>query len=234
MKLRNALVALGLGLLTCHQAILTAPEGSDMYLSVNPSFIPAYGGVAVVSALVIEPAGTPVPDGTVVQFFTNLGSIKEQEKTNDGVARVNLVSDGRSGTATVTAYSGKAKAEPQDVEIGAVQADHVDVTANPTRITDSRSSHIFANVYDKKGNPVANVPVIFEVIAVTSASPAPPPGPATTERMDSGGSPVHTDNNGRAEDVLRTSLLRDAGQKTVKVTATTSNARAGDVIVLIN
>ena len=41
-----------------------------------------------------------------MQFFTNLGDIDEQGKTNDGVARVNLRANGRSGVATVTAVSG--------------------------------------------------------------------------------------------------------------------------------
>lgn len=250
MKLRNALVALGLGLLTCHQAILTAPDGSEMTVVVNPPFIPANGGVSVVSAHIFEPAGTPVPDGTVVQFFTTLGHIDEQGKTNDGVARVNLVSDSHSGTAAITAISGPVVNKDAEVRIGATLPSRVEVTANPTRITSSRSSHIFAYVYDLSGNPVPNISVIFKV-----GSPAPPTTTPTTtttttpptttlaaataqafagEWMDSGGSPVFTDNNGRAEDVLRTDYPRDAVQKPVTVTATTSNGQAGFVTVLIN
>ena len=95
-----ALLAAGLQLM-CHQVILTAPPGSTITLIANPGFISANGGVSVISALVFEPAGTPVPDGTVVQFFTNLGRIDEQGKTNDGVARVNLVADSRSGLLRV-------------------------------------------------------------------------------------------------------------------------------------
>jgi hypothetical protein len=240
MKLRNALVALGLGLLTCHQAILTAPQGSTLTLFVNPMFIPANGGKAVVSAFVLEPAGTPVPDGTVVQFFTTLGSIKEQEKTNDGVARVNLVSDSHSGTATVTAQSGEASDEVPEVKIGAVRAAKVFVAADPVRITDSRSTQVVATVYDGDGNPVPNIPVIFEVTATQvaspppSPSPAPAPGPATTEYMDSGGAPQYTDNNGRARDVMRTRHPREAAQKIVTITATTSNGTTATTLVTIN
>ena len=69
-----------LGQLTCSQAILVAPLGSTLQLFANPLFIPAAGGASVVTAVLTEPAGTPVPDGTVVQFFTALGRIDEQVK----------------------------------------------------------------------------------------------------------------------------------------------------------
>lgn len=92
--------------LACGQALLTAPAGSTLRVTANPTFIPAHGGVSVITAVVVEPAGTLVPDGTVVQFFTTLGRIEEQGRTNDGVARVNLTADGRSGIAVVTAVSG--------------------------------------------------------------------------------------------------------------------------------
>ncbi len=73
----------------------------------------AHGGVSVITAIVLEPAafGTPVPDGTVVQFFTTLGRIDEQVKTKNGVARANLVADSRSGEAEITVMSG-AVVEP--------------------------------------------------------------------------------------------------------------------------
>jgi len=226
MKRRAGLTVLGLSLLTCHQAILTAPDGSTMTVVVNPEFIPANGGVSVVSAHIFEPAGTPVADGTVVQFFTTLGDIDEQGKTNDGVARVNLVSDSRSGTAKITAISGPIVNSDGAVEIGTAQVTLVKVTADPVHITDSRSSHIFANVYDLDGNPVANVPVIFEVVQSGTTS--------GTESMESGGRPIHTDNNGRAEDVMRTRYPRDAAPKTVTVRATTSNDKFDDVTLVIN
>jgi hypothetical protein len=103
---RTALAALAMLHLTCNQAIMTAPPGSSLSCFANPEFIATNGDTSVISALVVEPAGTVVADGTVVQFFTNLGHIQEQGKTNDGVARVNLISDTRSGTATITAVSG--------------------------------------------------------------------------------------------------------------------------------
>jgi hypothetical protein len=99
-------VAMAIALARCNQALPTAPPGTTITLIPNPCAISAHGGVAVISAVLTEKTGLSVPDGTVVQFFTDLGTIDRQGKTNDGVARVNLMADGRSGTAKVTALSG--------------------------------------------------------------------------------------------------------------------------------
>lgn len=111
-NVRGVLAGLGLagGLVlagsSCHQSIMTAPPGSTITMVANPTFIPAFGGVSVITAVVYDGTGQPVADGTVVQFFTNLGRVDEQGRTNDGVAKVNLVADGRSGKATVTGLIG--------------------------------------------------------------------------------------------------------------------------------
>jgi len=272
-----ALSAAGLALLmpACEAVPLTAAPGTSMTLIANPEFVIANGGISVLTAILVEPAGTFVPDGTEVLFFTNLGRIQEQGKTNDGVARVNLISDSRSGTATVSAFSGGgggttpppttpttttlttapvnstgphevstmgtsggtrlgavAASESVEVIIGSARPARVVVTANPIRLTSSRSSEIVANVFDADGNPIANVPVIFSV------TPTPPPqgqpGRTGTETMDSGGTPVFTDTNGRASDVMRTRYPREAVPVTATVTATVPNGISGSVIVVIN
>jgi hypothetical protein len=233
----------------CHQAILTAPQGSTMTLVVNPTFIPVNGGVSVVSALVVEPAGTVVPDGTVVQFFTDLGRIDEQGKTNDGVARVNLVADTRSGTANITAISGVANGTAT-VTIGNVLPDHINMRAEPTRIrsNDPRQSRIVATVLDAGGNTVQNVQVFFRVADSFTPSPTPTPTPAPaqdrvgvsgsapsgTETMASNGAPVFTDANGEAVDFLQTRYPREAAPKVVTVVAETANGIEGSIEVQIN
>src|SRR5262245_48567741 len=58
-------------LLKCHQVLFTAPAGTTVSAIANPEFIPANGGVSVISGLLILPSGAPVADGTQVQFFTN-------------------------------------------------------------------------------------------------------------------------------------------------------------------
>lgn len=216
---RAVLAVVGVLHLGC-QAILTAPSGTVMELIVNPPFIEAHGGVVVVSAILTEAAGTPVADGTVVQFFTDLGRIEEQGRTNDGVARVNFVSDARSGTANITAISGAAT-DTATIEVGSVRPALVVVTAAPQRILESRSSQIVAVVLDGSGNPVPNVPVFFSV-------------DGATEFMDSGGQAVFTDNDGRARDVLRTRHPRDGDFRSVTVTARTANDIDGETEVFIN
>jgi len=203
----------GLVHLTCNQAILTAPAGSEMLLFANPPFIASHGDVSVISVVVTESIGTPVADGTVVLFVTTLGSIQEQAKTNDGVARVNLVSDSRAGTATVTAFSGGVSGE-LSVDIGTARPASVFITAYPTRLTDRRASRIVATVIDVNGNPIQNIPVLFTVaLPRTEEEPS-------DEFMESRGSPVFTDNNGQAIDIMRTRYPFGAPVREVRVTAT--------------
>jgi hypothetical protein len=246
--------------LMCHQSILVAPPGSSMFVEANPKFIGAHGDVSIVTVFILDPTGNPVADGTVVQFFTNLGNIPEQAKTNDGVARVNFTSDSRSGRARINAFSGgrSSGASPSattnpagtitnsagmavaasqsttlamadalntgfvESDVGSALPERIDVTADPPRLTDSRTSQIVANVFDKFGNPVSNVPVIFRV-----DNPA-------NGFMESGGNPVYTDSSGRARDVFRTRFPRDGGAASAKIIATAPNGKTGEVTVAIN
>lgn len=211
---------------SCQQAILTAPNGSTLQLVANPTFIPSSGGVSIVSALVVEPAGTPAADGTVVQFFTTLGVIEEQGKTNDGVARVNLVADSRSGTAQVTAFSGAAtSASPVEVTIGSALPERIVLTAEPIRIVADPFARIIANVFDVSGNPVVNVPVVFSVSASSGALEV---------RLASSGAQIFTDNNGRAEDELVIESPLGGAQETVTVTATAADGVTASVEVRVN
>lgn len=250
------LICLVMFLVTCNPALMVAPPGSNFEpkdsLIANPEFIAAHGDVSVITGFLVKATGDPVPDGTVVQFFTNLGRIDDQGKTNNGVVRVNLVSDSRSGTATVQAFSGGAAvAAPSFIDapvvgfstrsiagassvmateatasvkvtIGSARPAKVFLTADPPRITTGRSSTLLAQVFSKDGtdtpgsNPVANVPVIFQITSTDVQA-----------RLDSGGRAVFTDNDGRATDVLRTNSTV-AG--TIKVTATTANGVASDPV----
>jgi hypothetical protein len=97
---------------TCTGVPLLAPAGSSIFLVGNPTFIPINGGVSSIRAFVTRPDGQIVPNGTVIEFFTDLGNIDSQGKTNDGIALVNLVSDGHSGVAHVQAFSGGSTTIP--------------------------------------------------------------------------------------------------------------------------
>jgi hypothetical protein len=224
--MRKAFIAvLALVGVTCNQAITTSPADSTMTVIANPTFIAANGEVSTITAVIIEPSGQPVVDGTVVQFFTDLGRIDPQGTTNDGVARVNLRSDTNSGIANITAVSGPVSGEAT-VTIGAGRPSRVLVSADPTRIevdTPQRRSRITANVLDEDGNPIRNVAVFFSV-----------DGTPSTETLASGGQPVFTDSNGQAFDFLQTSYPKNAPPKTVTVMATTANGIEGSTIVGIN
>lgn len=212
----------------CAGALFTAPPGTFITLQPNPGFVSSHGGAtgrSIITALLIEPAGTLVSDGTIVLFFTTLGTIDPQAKTKNGIAQANFVSDSRSGTALITAVSGGAAPTPSasaspgtgggtvgsgtgsattEVTVGNVQITaegQIRLRADPTRITESASTHVTATVVDERGNPLANVPVYF--IALRGD-----PACAGCEFFDSAGHPKFTNNNGEAEDVLRT--RRDA------------------------
>ena len=220
LKLRSvALAALAALLGGCETAPLTAPDGSTIILQANPTFVISNGGTSVVTAVVVEPAGTFVPDGTEVTFLSNLGRIDQVGKTVNGLARVNFVSDARSGTATITAISGQATGAPPtvDIVVGSALPDRVAVTADPPHISAGRPSFLRATVFDERGNPVQNVPVSFSVTG-------------STVRLESGGAFLFTDSNGQVTDTLRTSA--PAGSTgTVTVTATTANGISGTTTV---
>jgi hypothetical protein len=239
----------------CASVPLTAAPNTTMTLVANPEFVIANGGVSVLTAILVEPTGTFVPDGTEVFFFTNLGRVDASGKSRDGVVRVNFVSDGRSGLAHVQAISGgpaapapspsptatpaatlsgvtarangvgvaaagtgtaaDANAASVDITIGSALPTRVLLTANPPYLSTSRQATITANVFDKNGNTVQNVPVIFSV-ATSGTDPL-------QEVLGSGGSPQYTDSNGQAFDTLVTRTANGTTPKTVNVTATLPN-----------
>ena len=190
---RPVAVALAAILASCEGAYLTAPPESSLTVTANPPFVPAHGGVSEVSAIVTEPSGTLAPDGTVVRWLTDLGRIDPETRTVRGIARANFVSDSRSGRATIRAISGSVQGDPIEITVGNARVVAIRLRAVPSRITESNSTHVIATVIGESGNPVPNVPVFFEV----RDDPA-------TEFFDSAGAPRFTNNNGEAEDVLRT------------------------------
>jgi hypothetical protein len=227
--------------LTCASGLFTAPPGATLTCNANPPFVAANGDVSLISVLIIEPAGFPVPDGTVTQLFTTLGRIDPQTKTKDGIARANFVSDSRSGVASITAVSGGPPVAPSaspspvgggvssgsgscatTVTIGSARPARVQVVPNPPRLASNRCTTITANVYDADGNPVFNVPIIFSVSSPTS------------EYFQSGSIPIFTDTNGQSSDVMCTRRPRDDPQTTVTVTATPPLGAAGTTTVTIN
>lgn len=261
---RLALAGLAGGLalfqVTCHQALFTAPPDSSLSLIANPTSIPANTGISVITAIVTEPSGSPVADGTVVQFFTTLGRIDEQGRTNDGVARVNLYADSRSGVAEVTASSG-----------GPVTGGGgTTTTTTPSPTTTLTTSH---GVQSKASSAAAASDSVSVTIGgaipasmFVTANPRRITSPRSStiaayvfdgdgnpvanvpvfftvdlpeegvlqETLDSNGSPRFTDNNGRAADTLRTSYDPAERPKIVTVRATVPGVTESTVTVGVN
>lgn len=238
-------------LMKCSQSLFTAPPGSSITLFTNPSHIPTNGGVSVVTAIVIDGTGQPVPDGTVVQFFTDLGRIDPQGRTNDGVAKVNLVSDGRSGTAKCSAISGGG-----DLPSAPVPSSSSSATPTPTASATASTPATTAPSAGSGGcevkigagtirtvvaiadprNIARDAPRFTTLIATVLDDEGNPVAnvpivftlPTTNlntfeESFESRGQPVFTDNNGQARDRLFTSRPRDASPKPITVIATAVN-----------
>jgi adhesin/invasin len=196
----GALVASLAVLAACDKVPLTAPTESTIALSAAGSSVPANGSVDIV-ATVTEKAGTAAQNGTVVTFTTTLGTITPAEaRTNNGKVTVRLSADGRSGKASVIAFSGASKSDALELPIGAAAATNIVLTASPSTVPAGGGAVLVtALVRDASGNALPSVPVTFSTDAGTLTATS-----------------VQTDANGQATTTLSTT--RDA---TVKATAGT-------------
>jgi hypothetical protein len=178
----------------CDKMSLVAPSDTTITLYASSTTV-GLNGTVDVTATVIEAAGTPVQNGTVITFTTTLGALDPLEaRTSGGKATVKLSTGTKSGTATVNAFSGSSSATtPLSISIGAAAAGSVSLLANPSALPASGGTvQLTAVVNDSSSNRLAGVPVTFTtdggVLAQTS---------------------VTTDGNGEA----RTSLSTTASAK---------------------
>jgi adhesin/invasin len=193
----------------CDKMSLVSPTGSTITLTINKTSVPI-NGTAEVTAAVIESAGTPVQNGTVVTFTSSFGTIDPREaRTEGGTARV-IFTGTQSGTAKIGAFSGGAKTAAElEVKVGAAAAETLKLRAEPPSIPAAGgSSQITVTVADVSGSPLPNAPVAF----------------TTTNGNLSVGSAT-TDANGEARTTLTTT--REA-----KVIATVA-AKSGEIIVTV-
>jgi hypothetical protein len=147
----------------CDKMPLVAPTGTTITLFASSTTVGLNASIEI-TANVIESAGTPVQNGTVVTFTTTLGTIEPAEaRTNNGKANVRLVAGTRSGTAEVHAFSGgTSTAETLKVSVGAAAAASVVLLANPSALPASGGVvQLTAVVNDSSGNRLAGVPVSF-------------------------------------------------------------------------
>ena len=161
-----------LALPACKPVVLTAPGGASFTITANPTSIPAAAGasrITIVMFKAAEDGGGTVADGTQIFLTTNLGVIEERVATTLGIARATLQSNGRAGTATITAISGTVTAEPITVEVGANI--NILLTANPPTVSPPDfTTELVATVFDIDNNRMADVPLIFTTSAGALAS----------------------------------------------------------------
>jgi PKD repeat protein len=181
----------------CKTAVLTAPDNSTLIVTVNPPVIPL-GGQAVVKVVGFKASGTPVPDGTVIFFSCDIGTIESRKETLSGTAEVLFRSnDNRSGVAAITVTSGNAEVTPTDVTItiGASGLSSLSLTASPPVLpVGGGASTLRVTAYDETFNTLANIPVTLS----TNAG-----------RLNSSGNVLTTNASGVAEDLLTTTVTAE-------------------------
>lgn len=150
----------------CDKMSLTAPTESSITLFASRTAIPA-NGVAEITASVIESAGTPVHNGTVVTFTTTVGTLDPVEaRTEDGKASARLMAMGQSGVAQVRAFSGGAAAEAIEIAVGGGAVSRIVLSASPGTVpSDGGTVTITAVLLDEHGNRLDGVPVVFTTSA---------------------------------------------------------------------
>lgn len=211
------LVGLGLTLPSCQNMPLVAPSGTALTLIPATQVLPVNGTTEITAVLieggqqddgtgtgtVAAGTGTPVHNGTLVTFNTTLGRVEPAEvKTTNGRATVRLIGDGRSGTATITAFSGPAT-NSVDISVGAASAAFISLTASPQSLpATGGSAALTARVEDVQGNGVEGLSVTFSTTAGTLSETS-----------------VTTDATGSARTTLTTT-------QEAEVTATTGAASA--------
>ncbi len=150
----------------CDRAPLLAPTETTLSLFAGASVLALNSSTELI-ATVIEQAGTPVQNGTVVLFTTNLGSIDPAEaRTEDGRVTARLHSGAVSGTATLAAISGAARSTDVQIQVGGTAVSGLLLTASPGAVPASGGTvTIRAFVTDADGNRVAGVQVAFGTTA---------------------------------------------------------------------
>ncbi len=175
----------------CDKATPVAPAEATLSISANPTRIQP-DGTSDITVIARKGDGSPVNEGTEINFSTSLGQIEPLVLTSDrGVATAVLSGRGERGMATVEASSGAAAAVMVDVQIGALPT-IMTLQATPPQISqelplDGQVIQLVATVFDDRGLALENLRVIFE-----------------TEKgeLASGGRVVLTDTEGQAFDTL--------------------------------
>jgi len=147
----------------CDKVPLLAPTNTTIRLTAGLGVLPVAGSTDI-TAIVIEAAGTPVQNGTVVTFTSSLGTVEPREaRTANGQVSVRYIAGAQSGTAKIGAFSGGSKSEEIEILVGAAAAGALSLRADPTAFVPATggTTDIVATVLDTGGNPLRGAPVRF-------------------------------------------------------------------------
>lgn len=155
-------LAVALPLTGCDKVALTAPTQSTITLFTNATIV-SLNGTAEITANVVEQAGTPVQNGTLVTFTSTLGAIEPREvRTNNGRVTVRFLAGGTSGKASVTAFSGSAQSDALEISVGGAAASRIVLSVSPGSLpVGGGVVTLTATVTDENGNRLPGVPVTF-------------------------------------------------------------------------
>lgn len=143
----------------CDKVPLTAPTGTTITVTVSRAAA-TIGDTVDVTATVIESAGTPVHNGTVVNFIGSFGTFDLSEaRTQGGIASVRFTATA-SGTTKIVAFSGSARGESSDIKLGTAIVESLSLRVN-SRQPANGVADLIAIVRDSAGAAVRNVPVSF-------------------------------------------------------------------------
>ncbi len=172
----------------CEEGTPVSPEDAILRISAQPTRI-GTDGSATITIIVLRSTGNPVNPGTEVRLSTSLGTIEPVVLTDDdGVAHGSLRGDGRSGTATVRAFSGAVDPVTIDVILVDPDAGSIRLQATPTSITEAGGEiELVALVRDGDSEPFADAEVNFF---------------SSVGTLESQGRTVVTDEDGLASDTL--------------------------------
>ena len=180
-------VATAVAASACDKAPLLAPGGTVIFLNGSATSVSASGSIDIVAVLLEQgtastgddagestPAsGTPVHNGTLVSFTTTIGRIEPAEaRTTNGSVTVRFIGDGRSGAATILAYSGGARTT-MTLNVGGAAAERIILSATPLSSSGGTST-VTAKVEDVSGNPLAGVAVQFSATRGSLSSTSAP------------------------------------------------------------
>lgn len=146
----------------CDKVPLLAPTNTTIRLVSTVGVLPL-SGTTDITAVVIESAGTPVQNGTVVTFTSSLGNVEPREaRTQNGQVTVRFTAGAQSGTATISAFSGGNRSDNLEIRVGAAAAGavslRVETAGGPST---SGAVTLVATVLDTGGNALRGVPVNF-------------------------------------------------------------------------